>query len=71
MIGLEDIERGFVEFWNLIGAEGELDSALAEFGTRYNAFDRREPGPSDSVLLRGLLKLKRLGAKLPRYIRDA
>lgn len=34
---LENPHGGFVEFWNLIGAEGDMEAALAEFDKKYNA----------------------------------
>lgn len=36
-IQLETVDQGFDEFWQLIGAEGDYDAALAEFGVRHNA----------------------------------
>jgi len=34
---LEHAEEDFIAFWRWIGAEGDLDAALAEWRTRYNA----------------------------------
>ncbi|MBT3030788.1 MAG: hypothetical protein AB2672_17665 [Candidatus Thiodiazotropha endolucinida] len=34
---LENAASDFVDFWHWIGAQGELDKALAEWRTRYNA----------------------------------
>ncbi|MES9944068.1 MAG: hypothetical protein ABW080_03805 [Candidatus Thiodiazotropha sp.] len=34
---LEDASSDFVEFWHWIGAQGELDKALAAWQIRYNA----------------------------------
>lgn len=34
---LEDAKTLFPRFWDWIGAEGDLDAALAEFDVRYNA----------------------------------
>lgn len=36
-IELEDCAAGFRDFWQRIGASGDLDASLAEFGRRYNA----------------------------------
>src|SRR5690606_5938463 len=35
-INIEDAERDFPEFWRRIGAEGDLEKALAEFSARHN-----------------------------------
>ncbi|WP_316367827.1 hypothetical protein [Candidatus Thiodiazotropha sp. CDECU1] len=37
MFNLENASSDFVDFWNWIGAQGELDKALAEWQIRYNA----------------------------------
>jgi len=34
---LENARQDFPKFWNLIGAEGDMAAALAEFNTAYNA----------------------------------
>jgi hypothetical protein len=34
---LENAKEDFLKFWQLIGAEGDVDAALAEFDTCYNA----------------------------------
>jgi len=36
IINLENIEDDFVKFWNLIGAEGDLQKALKELKTQHN-----------------------------------
>lgn len=36
-VNLESIREDFVTFWEFIGAEGDLDKALTEFDTFYNA----------------------------------
>lgn len=38
VINLETAKQDFAQFWNLIGAEGDLTAALAEYDIRYNAF---------------------------------
>lgn len=35
-VQLERVDRDFPVFWDAIGAEGDLDAALREFGKRYN-----------------------------------
>jgi hypothetical protein len=37
---LENLEEDFQRFWQAIGAEGDLEAALAELKIRYN----RSPG---------------------------
>jgi hypothetical protein len=67
---LEEGRERFPEFWRRIGAEGDLEAALAEFDIRHNAAwqqPRAEPG-----LLRGIgSKLYRIGRKLPVFLRNA
>jgi len=41
---LEDATRDFRRFWEMIGAEGDLDAALNEFNTPYNASDSSGDG---------------------------
>ncbi|MFT7154934.1 MAG: hypothetical protein ACJAVL_000236 [Bacteroidia bacterium] len=41
-IQFEDVEKGFRQFWTEIGAEGDLESALAEFKVKHNASLRSE-----------------------------
>jgi hypothetical protein len=36
VINIEDISRDFTAFWKLIGAEGDIHAALAEFNNHYN-----------------------------------
>jgi hypothetical protein len=36
-VAVESVEEDFADFWQLIGAEGELDKALAEWKINYNA----------------------------------
>lgn len=43
-LDLEDIDEGFPRFLEWIGAEGDLDAAVAEWGTRYNATPQLEAG---------------------------
>ena len=68
---LENARQDFERFWEYIGAQGDLDAALAEFNTRYNtspAPARDKPAP---LALRSLRKLGRLARKLPEFVRAA
>jgi len=69
-INLENIDRDFIQFWRFIGAEGDIDAALAEFNIRYNASKKSERDIISNAIPRLLLKLKRLIIKLPSYLRD-
>ena len=40
-IRVEDIKEEFVQFWNSIGAKGDLDAALHEFDLHYNKTEKR------------------------------
>ncbi len=70
-INLENIDQDFTAFWNFIGAEGELDAALAEFNNRYHAAKIPQSNRKNNIIARILLKIKRLVIKLPRFVRDA
>jgi len=41
-VNLETFPADFKRFWEFIGAQGDLDAALAEYGVRHNAVDRRK-----------------------------
>lgn len=41
---LETARQDFRRFWKAIGAEGDLDAALAEFDVRYNSSEPASPG---------------------------
>jgi len=41
-IQLENISEGFVEFWNAIGAKGNLDAALESFNKKHNTSKEHE-----------------------------
>lgn len=69
-INLENIEQDFIAFWKLIGAEGDMNAALAEFGTRHNASKQRQKPEKENILLRILYKLKRLTMQFPDYIKN-
>lgn len=68
---LENAEQDFVEFWELIGAEGDKEKAIAEFEFRYNASkDRKPSGERVLKTVAGVLrKIRRLALNLPHYIR--
>jgi hypothetical protein len=68
---LEEGRERFPEFWRRIGAEGDLEAALAEFDVRHNAaWDRRtDIGPG--FLARAGEKVYRVVRKLPVFLRNA
>ena len=70
-INLEDIDRDFSAFWELIGAEGDITAALAEFNTHYNSSEQRIRSRMENTVPRLLHKLKRLIVKLPDYIKNS
>ncbi|MGB3694077.1 MAG: hypothetical protein WBG70_11615 [Spirulinaceae cyanobacterium] len=43
---LENSQEDFPKFWQLIGAEGNLEAALAEFSTCYNASNNNKAKPT-------------------------
>ncbi len=53
---LENAQEDFPKFWQLIEAEGELEAALAEFATCYNASNNNEVKPR--LFRRMLQKIK-------------
>lgn len=65
---LENIKEDFPKFWSLIGAEGDLEAALAEFDIKYNktksgnsrAHVVEKPSPFRSFLLRTYRSLKKI-----------
>jgi len=70
---LEEARERFPEFWRRIGAEGELEAALAEFGVRHNAaWDQRSTEDTETGPLGRIgSKLYRIGRKLPVFLRNA
>lgn len=70
---LESAEDNFREFWNRIGAEGDLSAALQEWGQKYNASDLEEdPEAEPSPLpIRVAKKAVRVMQKFPRFVRTA
>jgi hypothetical protein len=68
---LEEARERFPEFWRRIGANGDLDAALAEFDVRHNAAWERKSS-AEAGPLGGLgSKLYRIGRKLPVFLRNA
>lgn len=69
---LENAQEDFKAFWKLIGAEGDLEAALTEFGITHNM---HVPPPSSSergpVVWRVLKKGGRIVKKLPSFILTA
>jgi hypothetical protein len=70
---LESADQDFRAFWSAIGAEGDLDAALAEFGRKHNETSRfeleglRRPQP----VRRLVRKVVRAVRELPGMLRDA
>lgn len=68
---LEEASERFPEFWKRIGAEGDYEAALAEFGVRHNAAWDRRTDVAPGILTRIGSKLYRIGRKLPVFLRNA
>jgi hypothetical protein len=68
---IESAKEDFVRFWEMIGAEGDMEAALAEFDIRYNASGKPEPGRNrkNGLPSRLAAKLRRIIVNLPNYIR--
>jgi hypothetical protein len=49
---LEHAKKDFREFWSRIGAEGDLDAAISEFDTAYNASSPTSGTPSTRLTTR-------------------
>lgn len=64
---LEHATEDFTAFWRAIGAEGDLEAALAVFTVRRNA----TPPPTTGLAGRTWNKLARILSGLPRYLREA
>ncbi|MCK4751110.1 MAG: hypothetical protein KAT15_28825 [Bacteroidales bacterium] len=58
-IHIENATEGFSEFWNMIGAEGNLEEALHSFEQRYNRSKTRRFKVFRHELRFGLMKLRR------------
>ena len=68
---LEQGRERFPEFWRRIGAEGNLEAALAEFDVRHNAAWQKPPDAAPGMLRVVGSKLYRIGRKLPVFLRNA
>jgi len=69
---LESAKEDFHRFWGIIGAEGDLDTALAEFDTLHNAsviYDSEKQ--KQNLPTRVFRKLHRVAVKLPDYVKNA
>jgi hypothetical protein len=69
-IDLASAQPCFTKFWEMIGAEGNLENALKEWNTCYNASrqNKRPPNLSAGILF---LKASRIIKKTPRFIKNA
>ena len=73
-INLENIEKGFIEFWKMIDAQGEIGTSLAEFKTKYNATNsptQPQKRKRKSLLSKIIGKVRRLVIKFPKFVRNA
>jgi hypothetical protein len=68
---LEEGRERFPEFWRRIGAEGDLEAALAEFDVRHNAAWDRRTDIAPGFLARAGEKVYRVVRKLPVFLRNA
>jgi len=59
----------FTNFWDRIGAQGDLDAALAEWQLPYN--DRLNELQDQTTIRGALRKLKRLTSQLPEFLKNA
>lgn len=65
---LERAANDFPRFWRWIDAEGDFDSAVAEFEVMHNSDnDRAIAAPA----LKATRKLRRIAASLPEFLRNA
>lgn len=68
---LESAEEDFREFWNRIGAEGELSVALEEWGRKHNASPEEEKIEPPPLPIRAVKKAVRVAQKIPSFLRKA
>lgn len=70
---LESAKQDFANFWSLIGAEGDLPAALAEWNTAYNATATPPPPQPDhrSFAVRAAHKSVRIVRKFPDFLKRA
>lgn len=70
---LESAKEDFREFWDRVGAEGDLSAGLAEWSRKYNASDREEISDqqTQSFPAWAVEKSVRIMRKLPHFLRNA
>lgn len=69
---MENADTDFRAFWTLIGAEGNLQAALAEWDQQYNASpESLNVEPKKYSASRAASKFKRIIRTLPDYLKDA
>jgi hypothetical protein len=71
---LENGAEDFRRFWGWIGGQGDLDRALAEWGTTYNASEApavRNGVKSRPLALKVASKVQRIVTRLPNFIKNA
>jgi len=69
---MENADTDFRAFWTLIGAEGNLQAALAEWDQQHNASpESLNAAPKKYSASRAASKVKRIIRTLPDYLKDA
>ena len=69
---MENAADDFRAFWALVGAEGNLQAALAEWDQQYNASpESLNVKPKKYSASRAASKVKRIIRTLPDYLKDA
>ena len=69
---LENAKEDFKKFWELIGAQGDLLSALSEWDIAYNKTTSKDTAQKQSFLLTRLCrKTRRVISKLPAFLKYA
>lgn len=67
VFNIEDAKQDFLQFWNLVGAEGDLEAALMEFDVNHNASKvKKEASFLEKVMRKG----RRLVAVFPEFIKE-
>lgn len=76
-VRLEDIEQGFQEFWQAIGATGNRDLAMQEFSRKHNSTEKNQRKEVDvelrnrqNSLGRVVRKVKRAAIEFPEYLKN-
>lgn len=67
VFNIEDAKQDFLKFWNLVGAEGDLEAALMEFEVNHNASKLKKEA---SFLEKAMRKGTRLVAIFPEFIKE-